>query len=308
MKDNSLVPANEIWYTTVDGKPIDLSDSTLGEPISNTYNDGKGVAVFEDPIECIEESAFECYDTLQTIVIPEGVTEIGMRAFCSCTALKTIVIPSSVTEIWSGAFSECSALSEIDVPSGITFIDSEVFGDCTGLDKIVIPEGVETIYDYAFLSCKSLEEVVIPESVTRIGMNAFRYCCNIKAIYVPKGKVDYYKKRFPSHMSWLIVEEGSDRPAKPEIVAKDVLFAMRVITLDNETDSNILAQVEKTMEEMSRGQLIEWILEHLEVIKDSKNPYDEDEDLEEAACYKEPSYYDDDDNDDDWEDDDDEGD
>lgn len=52
---------------------------------------------------------------------------------------------------------------------------------------------------------------------------------------------------YSSDMHWLIVEEVSDRPAKPEIVAKDVLFSMRVITLDNETDSNILAQVKKKL-------------------------------------------------------------
>ena len=29
MKKSSLVPANEIWYTTTDRKPIELPDSTL---------------------------------------------------------------------------------------------------------------------------------------------------------------------------------------------------------------------------------------------------------------------------------------
>lgn len=330
VRDESLV-VTEICYTTVDGEPIEISDCFEETAISNTYKEGKGVILLDGTIEEIGENAFDGYDTLQTIVIPAGVTEIGESAFKKCTgleeivipegvtkigwcafdgcsALKKLVIPSSVTEIQSGAFSCCSALSEIDVQSGITYIDAEVFGDCTGLHKIVIPEGVETIYDGAFLRCNNLEEVVIPSSVTQIGRNAFVRCGNIKAIYVPEGKVDYYKKRFPGYMSWLIVEEGSDRPAKPEIVAKDVLFAMRVITLDNETDSNILAQVEKMMEEMSRGQLIEWILEHLEAIKDSEKPYDEDEDSEEAECYKEPGYCDDDEEDEDnyWEDEDEE--
>lgn len=68
-------------------------------------------------------------------------------------------------------------------------------------------------------------------------------------------------------MHWLIVEEGSDRPAKPEIVAKDVLFSMRVITLDNETDSNILAQVKKKLEYMTDDEIVGWAVssrEHLD--------------------------------------------
>ena len=57
--------------------------------------------------------------------------------------------------------------------------------------------------------------IVIPEGVTSIGDAAFEDCNNLKAIYVPEDKVDYYKKRFPADMHWLIVEEGADLPVKP---------------------------------------------------------------------------------------------
>ena len=46
---------DEIWYTTCDGKPITLSDvgdkATFGTKILyNTYEDGKGVIVFDAPL------------------------------------------------------------------------------------------------------------------------------------------------------------------------------------------------------------------------------------------------------------------
>ena len=81
MNDNTLVPANEIWYTTVDGKPIELIKPIQEKTISNTYKEGKGVIIFKEP-----------------------VTEIGQAAFFECTGLKEIVIPSSVIEIRGGAF------------------------------------------------------------------------------------------------------------------------------------------------------------------------------------------------------------
>ena len=231
MKENSLVPANEIWYTTVDGKPIDLSNSSLEEPVSNTYNDGKGVLVFDEPIEYIDQSAFE---------------------------------------------------------------------DCVTLRKIVIPEGVETIYDGAFAGCTGLEEVVVPSSVTKITRHAFVYCCNLKAIYVPEDKVDFHKNYFPLNMRWLIVAEGSELPVKAELVAKDVLFSLRVIALDNETDSNILSAAKKKLEDM-------WEIEeliHFDTITDSKEPYDKDKDYDED---NDGGYMwevrDDDDDDEDWEED-----
>lgn len=281
MKDHSIVPANEIWYTTSDGEPIELSYSLEEIATSNTYNDGKGIIVLDNPIVEIVESAFEGCENLQEIVIPEGVTEIGQSAFDGCTSLKKIVIPEGVTNIASGAFYRCKSLHEIDIPSGITYIDSEVFGRCTGLRKIVIPSSVETIYDGAFDGCTGLEEVVIPSSVTRIGTHAFVSCRSLKAIYVPKGKVDFYKDLFPANMRWLIVEEGSALPVKAKIVAKDVHFdlSLRVTVLDNETDSYILSMAKKKLEDMSEWEILELV--HFDSITDSKEPYDKDNDYNE---------------------------
>lgn len=282
VKDDSLV-FTKISYTTTNRKPIQLNEYLEETAISNTYKDGKGVIVLDCPIDVIEEYAFEGCRNLKEIVIPEGVTKIGLCAFDGCKGLEKVVIPSSVTEIESGAFAGCSGLCEIDIPSGITYIDSEVFGGCTGLRRIVIPSSVTTIYDGAFLRCTALEEIVIPKSVTRIGGNAFFRCNNIKAIYVPKGKVDYYKKRFLLGLRGLIVEEGSEWPVNSEIVAKDVVFALplRVIVPGNETENNILLAAKKKLEDMFVDDLIKLILENLDTITDSKKPYNKKKDYEE---------------------------
>ena len=97
----------------------------------------------------------------------------------------------------------------------VTSIGEGAFSDCTSISSIVIPDSVTTIGDYAFYNCSALTAITIPNSVTSIGDAAFEDCNNLKAIYVPKKKVDYYKKRFPADMYWLIVEEGSDFPVKP---------------------------------------------------------------------------------------------
>ena len=76
MIENSLVPANEIWYTTTDGKTIKGGMNMPKK--SNTYKkDGKGVIVFKEPVVEIGKQAFYNCSTLQEIVIPEGVTTIG---------------------------------------------------------------------------------------------------------------------------------------------------------------------------------------------------------------------------------------
>ena len=63
MIENSLVPANEIWYTTTDGKTIKGRMDTPKK--SNTYKQGKGVIVFQEPVVEIGEKAFYDCSTLQ---------------------------------------------------------------------------------------------------------------------------------------------------------------------------------------------------------------------------------------------------
>lgn len=79
MADNSLVPANEIWYTTTDGKTIKLQGSIRAKVASNTYKkkEGKGVIVFNEPIIEIDNKTFYGFACLQKMILPEGVTSIG---------------------------------------------------------------------------------------------------------------------------------------------------------------------------------------------------------------------------------------
>ena len=56
MTDNSLVPANEIWYTTIDGECIRWDDIFM---VSNTYKEGKGVIVFDEPTSSLTEEEVE---------------------------------------------------------------------------------------------------------------------------------------------------------------------------------------------------------------------------------------------------------
>ena len=51
--------------------------------------------------------------SLKTVIIPDGVMEIGWGAFRGCTSLESICIPASVTSIRVVAFNGCTSLREI---------------------------------------------------------------------------------------------------------------------------------------------------------------------------------------------------
>ena len=92
---------------------------------------------------------------LTTLVIPNGVTRIGSRAFSSCNALEEIILPNTLTYIGISAFAGCSKLLHIDLPESLTTIDERAFNQ-TNMESITIPYSVIFIGEYAFSGCTDL--------------------------------------------------------------------------------------------------------------------------------------------------------
>ena len=80
--------------------------------------------------------AFTGCTSIETIILPNGLAEIGERTFKDCSALKTIVIPESVETIGEFAFSGCTALKSIDIPKSVTTLKRCAFYGCRNLATI----------------------------------------------------------------------------------------------------------------------------------------------------------------------------
>ncbi|MBQ2784706.1 MAG: leucine-rich repeat domain-containing protein [Alistipes sp.] len=174
-------PNNEIWYTTTNGKKLDVYFSNM---VSNSYNNGRGVLKFQNCITSIGDYAFENCSSLKSITIPNSVKSIGSSAFAGCSSLTSITIPNSVTSIEWNAFGGCSSLTSINIPDSVTSIESGAFWDCCSLTSITIPESVTIIGDEIFKGCSSLKSITIPNSVIYIGEDAFAGCSSLKSITI----------------------------------------------------------------------------------------------------------------------------
>ena len=73
---------------------------------------------------------------VKKVVIEDGVTSIGERAFSNCSSLTNITIPNSVTSIGNDAFSYCKSLTSITIPDNVTSIGEAAFGNCSSLTTI----------------------------------------------------------------------------------------------------------------------------------------------------------------------------
>lgn len=88
---------------------------------------------------------------IKTFEIPNGVTEIGYRAFSNCVYLKDIKLSNSISIIGYNAFYGCENLLTIDT------------------------ENITTIIDRGFYNCNKLISLNIP-NVTIIGQLALHGC------------------------------------------------------------------------------------------------------------------------------------
>ena len=128
------------------------------------------------------ENAYINGTLVKDLVIPDGITGIGMYTFSGCDSITSVTIPSSVTSIGVEAFSYCSNLSKIDILDSVENIECGAFMGCSALTSIVIPNSITTINQSTFYDCTSLESVTIGKSVNAIESSAFAYCISLTSI------------------------------------------------------------------------------------------------------------------------------
>jgi len=144
----------------------------------------------------------------ESILIPQGVTEIGERAFAGCIHVKQLMIPDSVVAIGRDAFldvphifyhgpaqsddnwgAKCwnrDAWKQITNETGIFYIDdsgvllryehtpqNDIYDDgCRSIGSLTIPEGIRKVSDNIFRGY-DIGWVKLPASLKCLGENVF---------------------------------------------------------------------------------------------------------------------------------------
>lgn len=161
---------------------------------------------FPQSLKVVGNAVFsECYNLSGKIIIPEGVTTIGVSSF-EATAIESVELPSSLVTVTDGsmvidaigahAFENCRSLRDINIPESVTTIQTSVFSGCTSLTTITLPKGVTWVRGSAFQDCIGLKEIRVHASVPpKADYQAFyRVDTETCKLMVPEGTRDAYKE------------------------------------------------------------------------------------------------------------------
>ncbi len=141
--------------------------------------------ILPDCLQKIGDDAF-AYSSLEAAAIPEGVTELGIRAFLECSCLESAYLPDTVHQIPAWMFKGCRSLRAVHFPAGLEWIGQEAFA-CTALKELILPAHVSGIGVGAFANIAGLEQVVLSPGIKGIEQDAFSACKQLKCISLPKG-------------------------------------------------------------------------------------------------------------------------
>ena len=168
----------------------------------------------------IRDDAFVNSVRLEKVTLPNGIEQIGNRAFSGCTHLKDVDIPEKVN-IWFMAFQNCPLLNDfyIEDKNSLDYICSNAFAGSIkryfcGLDKWPLYESGQSIFESDYFDIFSFDGAVffynawgdriditlerypggcdridylIPEGVTQVKQHVFAGCNNLRTIMFPKS-------------------------------------------------------------------------------------------------------------------------
>lgn len=187
--DLEEAPATDFTYSKV---TLDSGDQVIS--ISKYKGTATAVKIPSQieslPVRTLASGAFSGKTTLQTVIIPEGVTEIASGSsssygvFYNCTALTSVSLPSTLTTLGKYAFYGCSALTQINLPDGIETVGSGAFRNCSSLADVTLPENLKTLDSNAFYNCAALTELTLPQGLQTIGSSAL-YNTGITRLELP---------------------------------------------------------------------------------------------------------------------------
>lgn len=159
-------------------------------------------------------------ESITSVSVGEGITEIGINAFRDCTNLKKVVLPETIHRIHAYAFRNCTSLNDIEsgkrewryvydkqqkndddvIIFGVeTFLnvpwaerhwrnfycDQDALYVCfSSGDRISVPEGIRILKSFCFSNIRA-NKIILPETLEEIEAFAFSQASILDRLRIP---------------------------------------------------------------------------------------------------------------------------
>ena len=192
---------------TIEGNTLTISgtgamdDYTLERDQPWYYYNNITNLIIKEGVTHIGKKAFSTFSSLISVSFEHGsqLTSIGDYAFYNCK-FESIKIPASVTSIGANAFKNCTGLTSVTIPISVTSIGASAFNHCDNLEFLSLGSGVTTISDGAFSSCGRLTTIVINAATPpTLGSNVFDSNVENRNIYMLNDYVTQYQNAWSSY-------------------------------------------------------------------------------------------------------------
>ena len=189
-------PIPDGLYWTVEGTVLtiggngEMADYDPNDPESCPYGVYAGLItkiVVVDGVTYVGERAFSMLPNVVEATLPDSLEGIGAEAFLGCAdeLFDSTTIPGvDLVDGWAVSSDETIS-GDLDL-AGVRGIADSAFSGCPQLTSVTVPDGVRAIGAYAFSGCSGLTTVAIPNCVTCIGENVFSGCTSLRIAYIPR--------------------------------------------------------------------------------------------------------------------------
>lgn len=181
---------NNVGYYQSSGKLIFKGKGTMNDYRINTHGPwcdyDIDTVIVKDGVENIGEYAFyDCTKKAFESVKLLGVKRVGWHSFYNCYRLASIEMPK-VETISGYAFYKCyNRLKKIETPQ-LKVLGESAFDACSSLETVKMPQ-VQLIGGYAFSECSKLKTIEIPQ-VKSISSYVFYACNSLENLEIPQVK------------------------------------------------------------------------------------------------------------------------
>ena len=172
---------------SVSEMPSPSDDFIIENGVLIKYVGPGGDVVLPEGITRIEDNAFRSNQTVTSVVMQSGITEMGMCVFWDCHYIKRIVFSDTIKVIPTSTCYLNWALEEVILPRDVEEIQSTAFINCYALTSLDFSKYNIRIFGEQSFMGSGLQEVYFSKNVKVIGRQAFLQCYRLKNVTFEEG-------------------------------------------------------------------------------------------------------------------------